>query len=74
MKYLAYALIGVFWLIYSVPDAKAVVVCERGYYWNRGGCVVVRRPAPIVVVPAAPVVVAPGPRCYWRYGVRYCRW
>lgn len=34
----------------------------RGFYRGRGFY-------------GAPVVVAPGPRCYWNpYGVRVCRW
>jgi hypothetical protein len=30
----------------------------RGYGYGFGG----------------PIVVAPGPRCWWRYGARVCRW
>jgi hypothetical protein len=47
MKYVAFAFVGLFWLILSVPDANAVV-CAAGVY--RAGCVgvhgraVVRRP------------------------------
>ena len=59
MRYLAFALLGLFWLISSVPEANAVVVCGTGYYMQGGRCVVVR-----------PVV---RPACYWRAGVRVCR-
>jgi hypothetical protein len=61
--YIAFAIAGLAWLLAAAPDANAVV-CARGYY--RSGCagphgaVVVRHPY--------------GPRCYWRHGVRVCRW
>lgn len=64
MKYLAFALVGLFWLISSVPEADAVVACAAGYYWSGGRCVaVVRRPA----------AAAPATQCYMRAGVRVCR-
>ncbi len=64
MKYLAFAFVGLCWLVGSVPEANAAVVaCGAGYYYHGGRCVVVvRRP-----------VVAPVARCYWRAGVRVCR-
>ncbi len=63
MKYLAFALVGLFWLVGSVPEANAAVVaCGSGYYYHGGRCVVVARPA-----------VRPVARCYWRAGVKVCR-
>jgi len=59
MKYVAFAFVGLFWLILSVPGANAVV-CARGVY--RTGC----------AGPRGAVVVA-HPHCYWRAGVRVCR-
>jgi hypothetical protein len=76
MKYLSLAVLGLLGLLYSVPDANAYVACARGYYWHHGGCVIVA-PAPVVVAPVVPPVVVvrpPGPRCYWSYGRRVCRW
>ena len=60
MKYLAFALVGLFWFIGSVPQANAVVACRAGYYWHGGRCV--------VVAPVRPVA-----HCVWRAGVRVCR-
>jgi len=58
MKYLlAFALVGLFWLAGSAPEANAAVVCGTGYYYHGGRCVVVR----------------PVAHCYWRAGVRVCR-
>ncbi len=62
MRYLAFALVGLLWLISSVPEANAVVACAAGYYWSR--CVVVVR---------RPTAVAPATQCYLRAGVRVCR-
>ena len=61
MKYLLSALAALLVLGYFVPSANAYV-CARGYY--RAGC----------VGPRGAVVVRHGPRCYWRAGVRVCRW
>ena len=61
MSSLAFALLGLFWFISSVPKANAVVVCGTGYYLQSGRCVVVRP------------VVRPVAGCYWRAGVRVCR-
>jgi len=60
MKYVAFAFVGLFWLILSVPDANAVV-CARGVY--RAGC----------AGPRGGAVVVAHPHCYWRAGVRVCR-
>jgi hypothetical protein len=81
MKTFVVALLGLLGVVAAVSDANAAVVCGRGYYWHRGGCVIVG-PGPVVVPPVVvappvvggPVVVGPGPRCYWRYGRRFCRW
>ncbi len=61
MKYLAFALAGAIWLVWSIPEANAVVACRAGYYWQAGRCVVI------------PPVAKPGVQCYWRAGVRICR-
>ena len=57
MRYLAFAMVGLFWLVSSIPEANAVVACRAGYYWHGGRC--------IVVAPA----VRPVAQCYWRAGV-----
>jgi hypothetical protein len=76
MKYFAVALVGILGLFYAMPDAKAYIACRHGYYWHRGGCVIVGGP-PVVVAPPVvvgpPVVFAPRPRCYWAYGRQVCR-
>ena len=41
MKYLAFAVVGLCWLVSSIPDANAAVACRAGYYWHGGRCVVV---------------------------------
>jgi hypothetical protein len=61
MKYLAFAIVGLLWLIIATPDANAYV-CARGVY--RAGCAGPR---------GAVVVRRPVAGCYWRAGVRICR-
>lgn len=62
MRYFIFALAGLLWFICAAPPANAVV-CAVGVY--RAGCVSAR---------GAVVVRRPVARCYWRAGVRVCRW